>query len=152
MERFTSDRLIFRNQIELELSEAKGLGKLSFQYLEMSQLLTHGFSFSQKSSQPNELLLRTWNAEFDKRRFATGIYNLDRLSISEKTIRLSEEEQLFLNNQPMENIELSDWNGMVIDGLRCQLKISDRKLVWNCNDEINHAGIELVEFLRSKTG
>lgn len=151
MERFTNDRKAYWDQIKAELLGSEDSTQLRFRFLEMGQLFTHAFSFVQLNSSPDQLIQKTWNAKFDNDRFRKGIYNIDRLAVSERAIQLSSKETELLEKLLNEKPGLTHWNGIVLDGLYCHLETEHSTLNWNCNDEINETGLELIEFLRTKT-
>ncbi|MCG8386353.1 MAG: hypothetical protein MJA30_12480 [Cytophagales bacterium] len=153
MEKFTNNRTEYWNAIKSELlnfSKSQESENLRFSYLEIGELLTHGFSIQQSDEHIRDLRLRVWNAEFDNNRFDKGIYNLNRLAVAQKTIHLSLNDAEKINEALSQNLELTNWNGIVLDGLFCQLEFDSKKLEWNVNEEINDETIKLVEFLRKK--
>lgn len=79
-ERFTTDTMKYWNQIITELSNTEGIesDECRFQYVEVGQLWSHGFSMTQLEEHRNSLKLAIWNAQYDGNRFDKGIYNLDR--------------------------------------------------------------------------
>ena len=150
MEKFSNKREDYWEQIKKELTNSNDSQDFQFQYLEMGQLLSHGFSVTQTKKNPEELILRIWNAEYDNKRFDKGIFNLDRLAITEKKVKLILQESETINRLLNSELELTNWGGIVLDGLFCQFEIDDRKLIWNINEEINNNLIILVELLRNK--
>ncbi|MEH0157322.1 hypothetical protein V6R21_24625 [Limibacter armeniacum] len=150
MEKFSNNRENYWNQIKKELSDVNDSGDFRFQYLEIGQLLSHGFSVTLTEKNPRELVLKTWNAEYDNQRFDKGIFNLDRLAITDRKVELNSQESKTINKLLDSKLELTNWGGIVLDGLFCQFETNDRKLDWNTNEEINDDLIELVELLRNK--
>ena len=153
MERFTNCRTEYWNAIKTELlnfSEYERDQSQLFTYLEMGQLLTHGFAVQQTSKNINDLKLRVWDSAFDNKRFNLGIYNLDRLAVTEKTICLNSMDTHKIKRWLAQRPELINWNGIIVDGLFCQLEIKDEKIEWNINAQINSDLVKFVEFLRVK--
>jgi hypothetical protein len=150
MENFSNNRTDYWNQIKLKLLDSKDYKDFRFRYLEMGQLLTHGLSITQVDSHRMKLILKIWKADFDNKRYDKGIYNLDRLATNEKIIELNSEEVKKIDGLLNKELKLTDREGIVLDGLYCQLETEKNKLVWNSNEEINRNLIELVELLRSK--
>lgn len=152
MEKFSNSRTEYWDRIKSELLEAPDSEKFRFRYLQIGQLLSHGFSIFQLEGNPLQLILKIWKAEFDNQRFKKGIYNLDRLAIIQGSIDLSLEEARRIEELLDAELKLSDCGGFVLDGLLCELDLENKKLVWNCNVEINDHLLNLVEFLRHKVG
>ncbi|UII20922.1 hypothetical protein [Fulvivirga ligni] len=152
MEKFSNSRTEYWNQIIEELSNRKDIKsqRLRFQYIELGQLLTHAFSITQFEGKTSSLKLAIWNAEFDNKRFDKGIYNLDRLAVTNHDIALNPVELNKLEGLLKLDLELTNWGGITLDGLFCQFELGDKKLEWNSNQEINNNLISLIEFLRSK--
>ena len=150
METFSNNREEYWNQIKKELSETNDLGNFQLQYIEIGQLLSHGFSITLTEQTPQKLTLKTWNAEYDNNRFDKGIFNLDRLAITERKIELNSQELDSINRLLHSNLERTNKAGVILDGLWCQLKTNDILLNWNTNDEINEGLTELIELLRNK--
>jgi len=150
MEKFSNNRYDYWNQIKKELLETNDSEEFRFQYLEIGQLLSHGFSVTLNEKNPSELELKIWNAEYDNKRFNKGIFNLDRLAIVSKKVKLNSQESETINRLLDSELELTNWGGIVLDGLSCQFEINGRKLDWNTNEEINNDLTELVELIRNK--
>lgn len=150
MEKFSNNREEYWNQVKKELTETTSSGKFRFHYIEIGQLLTHGFSVTLTEKNPNELSLRIWNAKYDNGRFDKGIFNLDRLAITKNKIELSSQESEKINELLDSELELTKWEGIVLDGLYCQFETIGKKLNWNTNVEINDNLTELVELFRNK--
>ncbi|MCR9252824.1 MAG: hypothetical protein NXI20_20545 [bacterium] len=149
MEKFSNNRDEYWNQIKKEL----GFGKTEnfrLQYLEMGQLLSHGFSVALTEKNPDELILKIWNAEYDNSRFNKGIFKLDRLTITDNITKLSIQESETINRLLDSKLELTNGGGIVLDGLFCQFETNNIKLNWNTNEEINDDLTEIVELLRNK--
>ena len=150
MEKFSNNREDYWNQIKKELLDTNDSEEFRFQYLEIGQLLSHGFSVTLNEKNPSELELKIWNAEYDNKRFDKGIFNLDRLAIASKKVKLNSQESETINRLLGAELELTNWGGIVLDGLFCQFEINGRKLDWNTNEEINNDLTELVELIRNK--
>jgi hypothetical protein len=152
MERFSNSRTEYWNQIIEELSAKENIDSedLRFQYVELGQLLTHGFSITQLEGNKRNLKLAIWNAKFDNKRFDKGIYNLDRLAITNHEIELDQDELNILEEMLNSDLGLTDWEGITLDGLFCRLESGEKKIEWNCNQEINGDLLILTEFLRNK--
>ncbi len=150
MEKFSNHREDCWNQIKMELLDTNDSGDFRFQYLEIGQLLSHGFSVTLTEKNPRALALKIWNAEYDNKRFDKGIFNLHRLAISDRKVDLNTQELETINRLLDSELKLTNWGGMVLDGLFCQFETNSRKLNWNINKEINDDLTELVELLRKK--
>ena len=101
MERFSNDTSELLQQVIRELTFEESSSQ-SVQYLEVSHVLTHGFSFQITLNENPVLLQKVWDAQYDHSRFQSGIYNLDRLAISTTRLPLSNKALSLLNN--------IDWN------------------------------------------
>jgi len=150
MENFSNERNKYWNQIKKELLDLDNAAKIRFQYLELGQLFSHGFSVTQTNKNQGELILKIWDAKFDNSRFDKGIYNLDRIAINKKKVELNTKESDIINRLLESNLELTNWKGIVLDGLFCQFEAKGKRLVWNINEEINGKLNELVKLLRNK--
>jgi len=150
VEKFSNNREDYWNQIRKELLGTNDSSGFRFQYLEMGQLLSHGFSVTLTEKNPRELVLNIWNAAYDNKRFEKGIFNLDRLAITERKLELNSQESITINRLINSELELTNCGGLVLDGLFCQFETNGRKLDWNTNEEINNELTELVELLRNK--
>jgi len=150
MEKFSNERTNYWNEIKRELLGSYDFEDFRFRYLEMGQLLSYGFSITQPANNSKTLILSVWDAEFDNERFDKGIFNLDRLAISNKTIKLNLVEIEKVKELLGKDLNLIDWGGIVLDGLHCQLELENKKLDWNCNEEINVNLTEFIELLRNK--
>lgn len=151
MEKFSNNREEYWNQIKKELLGIGHSGNFRFQYLEIGLLFSHGFSIILSEKVPQELVLKIWNAKYDNKRFDKGIFNLDRLAIINKKIKLNSRELETVNRLLNSKLELTDSKGIALDGLFCQFETNLVKLNWNINEEINNNLIELVTLLRHKS-
>ncbi|KAB7530014.1 hypothetical protein F8C76_00370 [Flagellimonas olearia] len=152
MERISRDTVALFIELKKELTELD-LGeneKLRFTYCEIGQLLTHGFSVSLTTSDNNFLRVKNWNTKFYREGFENGFFNLDRLAINEKKIKITDSE--FLDLQKLINKELNKnkIDGIVLDGLFCQLTVGNKTLEWNINKEMNKNLNELILLIRKK--
>lgn len=150
MEKLSNNREDYWNQIKKELLDTNDSEDFRFQYLEIGQLLSHGYSVTLTDKNPQELVLKIWNAEYDNKRFDKGIFNLDRLTITERNVELNSQESEKINKLLDSELELTNWRGVVLDGLFCQFETRGKNLDWNTNDEINGDLTELVEIIRNK--
>ncbi len=150
MEKFSNKRQDYWNQIKKELLEVNDSQGFRFQYLEIEQLFSHGFSVTLTDENPEEFVLKIWNAAYDNKRFDKGFFNLDRLVIINRKVELNPQELEAINKLLDSEFELTNWGGIVLDGLFCQFETNGRKLEWNTNEEINNNLIELVELIRNK--
>lgn len=152
MDRFSNSRTDYWNQIIAELSDRENtlLEDYTFRYIELGQLLTHGFSITQLKGSKNYLKLAIWNADYDNKRFNKGIYNLGRLAITQHKIKLDSDELARLEKMLKSDLELTNWGGITLDGLFCQFVSGNKKLEWNSDQEINNNLISLIAFLRNK--
>ncbi|WP_299680407.1 hypothetical protein [uncultured Dokdonia sp.] len=150
MEKFSNNRDHYWDQIKIELLEINDFENFRFQYLEMGQLFSHGFSITQIEKNSKELILKIWNAEYDNKRFDKEIFNLSRLAITDSKIELNVQESETINKLLNTELSLTNYKGIVLDGLFCQLEFDNKKMNWNINEEINDDLTQLVKFLRSK--
>ena len=152
MERFSNSRAEYWNQIISELSDLENSNseEFRFQFLELDQLLTYGFSIIQLKGNRSFLKLAIWNAEFDNERFDKGIYNIDRLAITNHKIELAPFEWNKLEEQLKSDLELTDDGGITLDGRFCRFESGKKRIEWNSNQEINENLIDLSEMLRNK--
>lgn len=150
MEKFSNNREDYWNQIKKELLDTNYSEEFRFQYIEIGQLLSHGFSVTLNEKNSTELGLKIWNADYDNKRFDKGIFNLDRLVIADKKVKLNSQESETISRLLGTKLELTNPGGIVLDGLFCQFEINGRKLDWNTNEEINNNLTELVEIIRNK--
>jgi len=152
MERFTNNRAEFFNQVKVELSTIKSPKGIStrFTYLEIPHFMRYGFSVSGFEKNTTELLVKSWDAEYDWNRFKTGVFNLDRLAIHEYVVVLSQDEINQLNVLLAKELSLVEWRGITLDGFYCQFTTKEEKLKWNTNYEINEDMNALIDFLRRK--
>ncbi|WP_420574871.1 hypothetical protein [Kordia sp.] len=152
MERFSNNRDEFFNQVKIELSTIKSPKGIftRFIYLEIPYFMRYGFSISGFEESTSELLVKSWDAEYDWKRFKIGVFNLDRLAIHEHTIVLNQAEINELNILLTKELGLVEWKGITLDGFYCQLTTKATKLNWNTNYEINANMIALIDFLRGK--
>lgn len=152
MERISRDTVALFNELKKELTELdlQNNEKLRFTYCEIGQLLTHAFSISLTTSDKNFLRFKYWNTKFYREGFDNGFFNLDRLAITEQNIEISDSE--FSNLQELINKDFNKnkIDGIVLDGLSCQLKLGDKTLEWNINEEMNENLSELILLLRKK--
>ena len=151
MEKFSNNRKEYWNQVKKELKGSIQSDDFRFQYVEIGQLLTHGFSVTLTKKNPQELDLKIWDAEYDNTRYDKGIFNLNRIAITEKKVELNSRELDTIKRLLNSSLELNNSDGIVLDGLFCQFEIKDIKLNWNANEEINKNLNELVKFLRNKS-
>lgn len=150
MEKFSNNREDYWKQIKKELIATNDSIDFVFRYLEIGQLLSHGFSAVLTEKNPRELVLKIWNAEYDNKRFDKGVFNLDRLAITDRKVELNSKEIQTINKLLDSKLELTNRAGIVLDGLLCQFEINGRKLDWNVNEEINNNLTQLAELLRNK--
>jgi len=152
MERLTTDSLKYFNEVKKELTDihVKENEILKFTFCEIGQLFSHGFSVSYLKGDSNILKIKKWNAEFDNKRFNLNIYNLDRLAVIEKTVKLTPREIKKIENILEFKLELKKVDGIILDGLFCEFKTDEYSLNWNINEELNSEFSNLIEFLRNK--
>ena len=142
MEQFTNDNIKFFDQIILELHDFdydENWG-IQFQYVEVPYLLRYGFSFCFLiNGKESKFLQRTWNSKYDRERFNLGVFNLDRLAVTQKDIHFNEDEKIFFNSINLSTLNTVEYKGIVIDGLFCEMKIPkhEKKFEWNIDKEMN---------------
>ena len=157
MERFTNDKIRFLNQIKVELFDFEDSANwiTEFEYIEMPYFLNYAFSVNYSVNHAkNEfrLIQKNWNSEYDNSRFKLGIFNIDRLAISKEIIKTSKEENAKFNSIDKRKLETIDYEGIVLDGLICELKVPqiEKHLTWNVDKEMNDELSILVNQIRSK--
>ena len=156
MEKFTNNRDDYLNQIKTELLkyDLTENWKEIFIYAEIPFFLRYAFSYNwsvNSNSSKYRLKRKEWNAEYDHSRFNKGIYNLDRLAIVETEIQVNPEDQRFLASIEWNKVGTTKFEGIVLDGLVCELKIKKQKksLNWNIDDEMNKELADLVKLIRN---
>lgn len=147
MERFSNSREAYWDQIKSELC-SDNFETCVFRYLEMGQLLQHGYSISQLQKSTDTLIIRYWKAAYDAERFDKGIYNLDRLAIEKKEVKLTQPEVFFIQASLKEKFDLTNWGGIVLDGYYRLLETDDQEVIWNIESEINEPLIAFTRFLQ----
>ena len=87
----------------------------------------------------SKFLQRTWNSKYDRERFNLGVFNLDRLAVTQKDIHFNEDEKIFFNSINLSTLNTVEYKGIVIDGLFCEMKIPkhEKKFEWNIDKEMN---------------
>lgn len=148
MEQFTNNRIKYWERIVGELSTVENSSELRFQYVEVGQLFSHGYSISQKQSEPEQLIVKVWNAGFDNKRFNKGLYNLDRLAITDIHIDPSKDKLQAIDRLLNSNCAKADWGGIVLDGLYCHFLFGNQKFIWNADEEMNESLSALIKLLR----
>ena len=155
MERITNDNIKVFEQLKIELSysEEKATHNLLFCYTEISQLMIYAYSFialKDKNKEQYQYFIKLWDSNYDKNRFNLGIFNIDRLAIKEREITLDEIEHNSIQQLYQKPLRTKEYEGIVLDGLFCQLNIpaQKRNLEWNIDGEMNHDLSNFVLILR----
>ncbi len=154
MENFTNDNIEFFNQIIRELNhfEYDQEWDIQFQYVEIPYLISYGFSFCfLKKGKETKFLQRTWDSKYDRERFNLGVFNLDRLAVTQKEIHFSEEDKNFFDSINLSKLNTVENKGIVIDGLFCQMKITkhEKKFDWNIDEEMNSELEKVISKIRA---
>jgi hypothetical protein len=156
MENFTNNKEEYFSQIKNELLDFKTeVGWLNrFEYLELPYFLTYGYSicfFTENEGDAGKLVYRKWNSAYDNSRFQLGIYNIDRLAITEDSIDIEKDDLKFFKSLDFKKMVLLKREFIVLDGLHCELKIFETGLVhtWNTDDEMSEALVQLVNRIRN---
>ena len=156
MEWFTNNRDKFLNQIKSELLQYDNGEdwKEIFSYVELPFFLRYAWSYNWSinlKTSKSKLLRKEWNAEYDLNRFDKGVYNLDRLAIKEKEVSINKDDENLFSSIDWNTIGKVKFDGIVLDGLICELKISENeKLIkWNSDYEMNQELNELVYTMRN---
>ncbi len=153
MEKLTNNREEYFSQIRKELLDFRTESgwRKEFGFLEVPYFLTYGFAvgFFTKDKE-GRLVCRKWNADYDNSRFQLGIYNVDRLAIAEESIEIAKDDNEFFQSIDLEKIDILSHDGIVLDGLHCELQITEtgKVLNWNMDDEMNEAMTTLVNRIR----
>ncbi|CAL2055548.1 hypothetical protein [Tenacibaculum sp. 190524A05c] len=152
MERLTTDRDSYLKEVIKELTQIDLLKNEAnrFTFCEVGQLFNHGYSVSLIFGEKEYLKIKIWNAAYDNDRFKLGIFNLDRLAVTEKIFNLSESELNKIYGILERELETKDYGGIVLDGLFCQLNIDKKTLMWNIDEEMNENLDNLISILRKK--
>ncbi len=156
MERFTNNRDKFLNQIKLELLEYENEEdwKEIFSYVELPYFLRYAWSYNlsiNSKTSKYKLTRKEWNAEYDLNRFKNGVYNLDRLAIKEKEIALSSTDTNYFHSINWNTISIVKFEGIILDGLICELRIANEKksINWNSDSEMNLELSRLIYTMRN---
>ncbi|WP_299890921.1 hypothetical protein [uncultured Lacinutrix sp.] len=152
MERLTTNRDSYFKEVIKELTEIdlSNNEESKFVFCEIGQLLTHGFSVSLILGEKEYLRMKIWNSHYDNERFKLRIFNLDRLAVTERDLDLSEFELNEVNGILEQELDTKKYAGIVLDGLFCQLKIGNKTLEWNIDEEMNKNLNSLITILRKK--
>ena len=152
MERLTTNRDSYFKEVIKELTEVDILENewSKFTFCEVGQLLTHGYSVSLISGKKQYLKIKIWNSDYDNERFKLGVFNIDRLAVTERNFELSAFELNEVNGILEKDLDTKDYGGIVLDGLFCQLKIRNKTLEWNIDEEMNNNLNNLISILRKK--
>lgn len=156
MERFTNNRDEFLKQIKSELLQFENREgwKEIFAYVELPFFLRYAWSYNWSVNTKTsrfKLTGKEWNAEYDLNRFDNGVYNLDRLAIKEKEVSISKKDEIFFCSIDWNTIEKLKFEGIVLDGLICELRVAEnqRLIQWNSDSEMNQALNELIYTMRN---
>lgn len=156
MEKFTNNKDKFIDQIKSELLsyEFEENWEEIFSYVEMPYFLNYAWSYNWSVNLVNleyRLKRKEWNAEYDLRRFKNGVYNLDRLAIKEKKISFTLKDEKYFQSIAWNNINKVENNGIVLDGLICNLEVNkfQKSLHWNIDEEMNEELHKLVYTMRN---
>lgn len=105
------------------------------------------------------LITKSWDHEYDCKRFSTGVYNLDRVCIKTDTIRLSSGQQkqfeAIINdiNAIPETIDAEGY--IILDGVEYELTIQtefiDKKYNWKLPSENLKTFTSLIDFLHTNS-
>ena len=151
MTQLTTDRNVFWNALQALLTDLPTQNNITFRYLEMGQLLTHGFFVYQYGDQPNQLHLRYWKKVPPTPSFwGAPIYHLDTIRTVEKTISLLPHESYPLSAWLQLPLHLSEWKGITLDGLHCELQIEETLLTWNNDKELLPELLERIKWIRMR--
>lgn len=152
VERLTTNRNLYFKEIIKELTAIDLLKSETnrFTFCEVGQLLTHGYSISLIFGEKDYFKIKIWNSNYDNYRFKLGIFNLDRLAVTESNLDISELDLKEVNRILKLEIDTIEYSGIVLDGLFCQLRIRNKILEWNIDKEMNKGLNSLISILRKR--
>ena len=148
MEKLSTNKEAFINRLKEELLDYTH--PVIFTYYEIGQLLTHAYSISYSKINGSVLRGKVWNAAYDNSRFNLGIFNLDRIAITQHDIEMtpSEREEIAYLSTLHHGINAS--KGVILDGLSCGIEIDDSHLKWNVDASMSNDLTKLVRLIRKK--
>ena len=149
MENFTNNTTVYFQAIEHELLKDNYTKMPILKYCEIEQRLQYGFSIAFYNVEYPYLLVKIWNASYDNKRFNLGIFNIDRLAITENKIELTPEKSKYLMNFSALNLEKEYLQNAVLDGRKCRLSLFGEFIIWNTKDEISDAANRFISDLIS---
>jgi hypothetical protein len=160
MERLSNRYPDLLQEVEKELYslDLRKTEKCIVTYSEIPWFPGHQFSISLISDTQNNslrVIKKSWDNEYDLKRFSSGIYNLDRLCIKTETVKLSlklmEECKRIFNSITIVPETLEKTGYIMLDGIQYKLKIENDKIHKNYEWKIENEDIEhfrpLLNFL-----
>jgi hypothetical protein len=161
MERMSNTYLDVLNEVKKELYsfDFRSGQHCAVKYMELPSFPGGQICFcfvEDKLQNSYELIEKTWDSEYDMKRFSAGVYNLDRLCIRARAIQLSREKQAEFQNiiqqiiSVPESLERKDY--ILLDGTEHELQISTDKIEkhykWKlATEDIVHFE-RLIEFVK----
>jgi len=162
MERLTNEYSQLIKEVEKELSffDIPTNDKCIVKYSEMPSLLGGQFSLFLIKGNSNNLRLvyKIWDADYDYKRFSSGVYNLDRLCIKTHSIALSDNDQkkceYLINNIQVVPEKLESEGFIVLDGTNYKLTIKnnyvDKEYKWKIPTNDVQVFTPLIDFLTTR--
>ena len=158
-ERFTNKHLKFYQQIKSELISPVQTDKneqTKAVFLQFSELPVDRFAIHFIKGQTCKLVLRRWNNQFDNDRFLLGIYNLDRITINESIIGLSNRQVQQLEKLIAADQSVKSFDGIMLDGYYFSLSLwsgnVERHLEWKLESQLSEVTKDLINVLMQIAG
>jgi hypothetical protein len=158
-ERFTNNYYEFLEEIKIELTSAPSIDKETHPvvvFLQFSALSIDRFAIHYLKGQPNRIILKKWNSQYDNERFRLGVYNLDRIAIHESIVELTEFQARELDTLLTYEHSTKEFGGIILDGYRFQLTINRNSKIksfeWIDESQLSNATNEMVGILKRLAG
>lgn len=153
MERFTNNFQEVLNQLKKEFFDFKNINPeieiLTF--LEYPKHPIHyGISFYIKNDKL-KCLFRYWDSAYDNNRFKSGVFNIDRLAISEQMLEINDTFVQAFNKIDFDALNTIETEGISIGGWHVEINIVklNKCLDWNFDQQMNPSLRELVQLIRN---
>lgn len=136
---------------EMTVADENSEGTTMLVYVEIK--MVDYLSIHYIKGEKNKLVVRIWNREYDMNRFSNGVYNLDRLAVTENIIALTPEHAARIDQLSASKPEIIPWSGIVLDGLSFRIinHRFDPPFYYSGvpNDNIDQQTLDLILLLRS---
>ncbi len=162
MERFSNNYPALRNQVKVELShiDLTESEQCIFRYSASPWFANDHFSIAlihNDLTNAYQIIEKTWDNEYDFKRFSTGVYNLDRLCIHTNIVKIDNEQekelQKLIQNISFvpETLESTDY--IMLDGIEYELIIKtlsiDKKYEWKLPTEDIKYFKPIIDFMKA---